>query len=110
MMMIRSTMDGFANVAGAVSTRRGAGQSSKMPDSHAQCRVEPGGSASYNRPVAGFETILTLENEAATAELGARSAAALAPAPVARLSAEPGAGKTTLARAILPSRGGRGDV
>jgi tRNA threonylcarbamoyladenosine biosynthesis protein TsaE len=81
-----------------------------MPDSHAQCRVEPGGSASYNRPVAGFETILTLKDEAATAELGARIAAALAPGDVVALSGELGAGKTALARAILRGLGVTGHV
>jgi tRNA threonylcarbamoyladenosine biosynthesis protein TsaE len=81
-----------------------------MPDSHAQCRVEPRRSASYNRPVAGFETILTLEDEAATAELGARIAAALAPGDVVALSGELGAGKTALARAILRARGVTGHV
>src|SRR5260221_1140282 len=81
-----------------------------MPDSHAQCRVEPGGSASYNRPVAGFEIRLTLRDEAATAELGALIAAALAPGDVVALSGELGAGKTALARAILRSLGVGGHV
>jgi tRNA threonylcarbamoyladenosine biosynthesis protein TsaE len=81
-----------------------------MPDSQAQCRVEPRESASYNRAVAGFETILTLKDEAATAELGARIAAALAPGDVVALSGELGAGKTALARAILRGRGVQGHV
>ena len=81
-----------------------------MPDSHAQCRVEPGGSASYNRPVAGFETVLTLRDEAATAELGAIIAAALGPGDVVALSGELGAGKTALARAILRGRGVDGHI
>lgn len=81
-----------------------------MPDSQAQCRVEPRGSASYNRAVAGFETVLTLKDEAATAELGARIAAALAPGDVVALSGELGAGKTALARAILRRLGVTGHV
>jgi tRNA threonylcarbamoyladenosine biosynthesis protein TsaE len=81
-----------------------------MPDSQAQCRVEPRESASYNRPVAGFETVLTLRDEAATAELGARIAAALAPGDVIALSGELGAGKTALARAILRGLGVQGHV
>ena len=66
--------------------------------------------ASYNRPVAGFETVLTLKDEAATAELGARIAAALAPGDVVALSGELGAGKTALARAILRGLGVGGHV
>ena len=81
-----------------------------MPDSQAQCRVERRRSASYNRAVAGFETILTLKDEAATAELGARIAAALAPGDVVTLSGELGAGKTALARAILRGLGVQGHV
>jgi tRNA threonylcarbamoyladenosine biosynthesis protein TsaE len=86
------------------------GNRAKWADSHAQCRVEPGGRASYNRSVAGFETSLTLRDEAATAELGARIAAALAPGDVVALSGELGAGKTALARAILRGRGVGGHV
>src|SRR5258705_9289919 len=81
-----------------------------MRDSHAQCRVEPRGRASYNRLVAGFETRLTLRDEAATAELGARIAAALAPGDLVALSGELGAGKTALARAILRELGVQGHV
>ena len=81
-----------------------------MPDSQAQCRVEPQRSPSYNRAVAGFETILTLKDEAATAVLGARIAAALAPGDVVALSGELGAGKTALARAILRGLGVQGHV
>ena len=81
-----------------------------MPDSRAECRVEPRGSASYNLSVAGFETVLTLKDEAATAELGARIAAALAPGDVVALSGELGAGKTALARAILRKLGVQGHV
>jgi tRNA threonylcarbamoyladenosine biosynthesis protein TsaE len=81
-----------------------------MPDSQAQCRVERQVRASYNRAVAGFETILTLKDEAATAELGARIAAALAPGDVVALSGELGAGKTALARAILRGLGVQGHV
>jgi tRNA threonylcarbamoyladenosine biosynthesis protein TsaE len=60
--------------------------------------------------VAGFETSLTLKDEAATAELGARIARALAPGDVVALSGELGAGKTALARAILRARGVEGHV
>jgi tRNA threonylcarbamoyladenosine biosynthesis protein TsaE len=81
-----------------------------MPDCDVQCRVEPRGSASYNRAVAGFETSLTLRDEAATAELGARIAAALAPGDVVALSGELGAGKTALARAILRGLGVAGHI
>ena len=81
-----------------------------MPDSRAECRVEPRGSASYNRCVAGFETSLTLKDEAATAQLGARIATALAPGDLVALSGELGAGKTALARAILRQLGVQGHV
>jgi tRNA threonylcarbamoyladenosine biosynthesis protein TsaE len=60
--------------------------------------------------VAGFETDVTLKDEAATAELGARVAAALVPGDVVALSGELGAGKTALARAILRARGVEGHV
>jgi tRNA threonylcarbamoyl adenosine modification protein YjeE len=60
--------------------------------------------------VAGFETNVTLGDETATAELGAAIGRALAPGDVVALSGELGAGKTTLARAILRSRGVEGHV
>jgi tRNA threonylcarbamoyl adenosine modification protein YjeE len=60
--------------------------------------------------VAGFETNVTLGDETATAELGAVIGRALAPGDVVALSGELGAGKTTLARAILRSRGVEGHV
>ena len=60
--------------------------------------------------MAGFETIVTLKDEAATAQLGARIAGALAPGDVVALSGELGAGKTALARAILRARGVEGHV
>jgi tRNA threonylcarbamoyladenosine biosynthesis protein TsaE len=60
--------------------------------------------------VAGFEIDVTLEDEAATAQLGARIAAALAPGDIVALSGELGAGKTALARAILRARGVEGHV
>jgi tRNA threonylcarbamoyl adenosine modification protein YjeE len=60
--------------------------------------------------VAGFETSLILSDETATAELGARIAKGLAPGDVVALSGELGAGKTTLARAILRARGVQGHV
>jgi tRNA threonylcarbamoyladenosine biosynthesis protein TsaE len=60
--------------------------------------------------VAGFETLVTLKDEAATARLGARIGAALAQGDVVALSGELGAGKTALARAILRGRGVEGHV
>jgi tRNA threonylcarbamoyladenosine biosynthesis protein TsaE len=60
--------------------------------------------------VVGFETIVTLNDEAATAQLGARIGPALAPGDVVALSGELGAGKTALARAILRGRGVEGHV
>ena len=48
---------------------------------------------------------MTLRDEDATAGLGARIAHQLAPGDVIALSGELGAGKTTLARAILRARG-----
>jgi len=60
--------------------------------------------------VAGFETSLTLKDETATAELGARIAHALAPGDVVALSGELGAGKTALSRAILRALGVAGHV
>ena len=53
---------------------------------------------------------MTLKDEAATAGLGARIAAALVPGDVVALSGALGAGKTALARAILRSRGVEGHV
>ena len=60
--------------------------------------------------MAGFETILTLNDETVTAELGARIAAVLRPGDVVALSGELGAGKTALARAILRALGVTGHV
>jgi tRNA threonylcarbamoyladenosine biosynthesis protein TsaE len=55
--------------------------------------------------VAGFETIVTLPDETATAELGARIAQGLGVGDAVLLKGELGAGKTTLARAILRALG-----
>ena len=44
-----------------------------------KARVEPLPPASYKRPVAGFETTVTLSDETATAALGARIAGGLVP-------------------------------
>ena len=60
--------------------------------------------------MAGFETLVTLKDEAATAELGARIAKGLEPGSAVLLSGDLGAGKTTLARAILRKRGVSGHV
>lgn len=58
----------------------------------------------------GFETIVTLADETATAELGARIARGLKPGDAVLLKGELGAGKTTLARAILRAVGIEGHV
>ena len=55
--------------------------------------------------VAGFETSMTLASEAATAHFGRRIAEGLRPGDAVLLSGELGAGKTTLARAILSGLG-----
>src|SRR5688500_7313916 len=74
------------------------------------CRVEPPGRASYKTQVAGFETIVKLADESATAELGGRIAKGLRPGDAVLLTGELGAGKTTLARAILQALGIEGHV
>ena len=67
--------------------------------------------ARYKTPVvAGFETALRLEDEAATAALGSRIAAALRPGDAVLISGELGTGKTTLVRAILRRLGVEGHV
>jgi len=55
--------------------------------------------------VAGFETTVRLEDEAATAALGARIARQLKAGDAVLLKGELGTGKTTLARAILRALG-----
>ena len=60
--------------------------------------------------MAGFETILTLDDETVTAALGARIATALRPGDVVALTGDLGAGKTALARAILRGLGVTGHV
>ena len=60
--------------------------------------------------MAGFETILTLDDETVTAALGARIATALRPGDVVALAGDLGAGKTALARAILRGLGVAGHV
>ena len=60
--------------------------------------------------MAGFETTVTLSDETATAELGARIAGGLVPGDAVLLKGELGAGKTTLARAILRALGIEGHV
>jgi tRNA threonylcarbamoyladenosine biosynthesis protein TsaE len=60
--------------------------------------------------VAGFETLVTLDGEAATQALGARIALHLEPGCAVLLSGALGAGKTALARAILRARGVEGRI
>ena len=72
--------------------------------------VERPENASYKKRVAGFETIVTLADETATAELGARIAGGLQTGDAVLLHGELGAGKTTLARAILRALGVQGHV
>jgi len=55
--------------------------------------------------VPGFETTMTLKNEAATAALGARIAGGLKRGDAVLLKGELGVGKTALARAILRELG-----
>jgi tRNA threonylcarbamoyl adenosine modification protein YjeE len=55
--------------------------------------------------VVAFETSVLLTGEAATGKLGARIAGRLRPGDLVALSGELGAGKTTLARAILRALG-----
>jgi tRNA threonylcarbamoyl adenosine modification protein YjeE len=58
------------------------------------------------RPEAATATTIALADDAATTALGARLAALLRPGELVTLSGELGAGKTTLARAILRALAG----
>ena len=60
--------------------------------------------------MAGFETTVTLSDETATAALGARIAQGLELGDAILLKGDLGAGKTTLARAILRALGVEGHV
>ena len=68
-------------------------------------RVERSAGYSYKPRVVEFETSFMLTDESATGELGAMIAGALGTGDLIALSGDLGAGKTTLARAILRSLG-----
>lgn len=68
-------------------------------------RVERRAGYSYKPRVVEFETSFVLTDESATRELGAMIAGALGTGDLIALSGDLGAGKTTLARAILRSLG-----
>ena len=74
--------------------------------------LRPAAPRARNRPVSAprFSLELTLADAAQTAALGARIAAALAPGDAVALEGDLGAGKTTLARAILAALGLAEDV
>jgi tRNA threonylcarbamoyl adenosine modification protein YjeE len=63
-----------------------------------------------SKDIKGFARVLTLTSPEETAALGARIAAGLMPGDTVALEGDLGAGKTTLARAILRSLGAGGAI